>query len=266
MKKVGIHIRLDNTLTECIEKATRLELNTFQSFFIKNSGDYIRPDDHDIKEFLYLRKNFNDIFVHGSFWVNLCNTQEYNLRILKKEINLAKKLEYTHIVLHPGSAKEFQNKMEGIDLLAGRLDKILKQEKNIKIVLENTAHAKYTVGSDLRDFKILQDKLDNQLLYCIDTAHAYSFGYDIATESHTFIHDVDKYIGLENVVLIHLNESMESLGSRKDKHGTPGEGKIGIQGLQNFINNEAFIDKPIILELPHTLSEKEEIAAIQLFK
>ena len=156
MKKIGIHIRLDENLTESVEKALRLEIPIFQSFFIKNSGRYIIPTEDDIRKFLSLRNNFEEIFLHGSFWVNMCSSEEYNLRILKKELELAKRLEYTHIILHPGSAKEFKNKMAGIDLLASRLDKILKKEKKIKILLENTAHAKYTVGSDLKDFKVLQ--------------------------------------------------------------------------------------------------------------
>lgn len=268
MRRLGLHIRIENNLTDCIEKAIRLELTTFQSFFLTTAGEYVDlKNEVDVAHFLKLRQQFGDIFLHGSFWLNLCSSKDYNMRLLKKEIEMAKRLEYTHIVLHSGSAKEFETKIEGIDLLAKRLDKVLKREKNIKIVLENTAHGKRTVGSDLKDFEILQEKLDYQLLYCIDTAHAFCQGYDIKNDPMPFINDVDKYLGLENVVLMHLNESDEGLGSKMDKHGIPSlEGNIGVQALKHFMNLEQFKTLPVILELPPTLREKEEREVLDLFR
>lgn len=265
MKRIGIHIRLDKSILDAPKKADKLELKIFQNFFLTDDGKYIVPSKDEIKDFLNLRKNFGNLFAHCSYWINLCGPKEYNVKLLNKEIEFAKRFEYTHIILHPGSAKELNNREAGIDLLAKRLDKLLKQEKNIKIVLENTAHANFTIGSDLKDFKELQDKLDNQLYYCLDTAHAYAHGYDIANDSKEFIKDVEKYMGIKNVVLIHLNDSMENLGSNKDRHGIPGEGKIGLEPLRNFINIDELQKLPVILELPPDLSDEEERKILDLF-
>lgn len=266
MKRIGIHIRLNNSIMDAIKKAESLDLKIFQNFFLNDDGKYIVLSDTETKDFLKARKNFDAIIAHCSYWINLCNPKEYNVKLLNKEIEMAKRLEYTQIVLHPGSAKELGDKMAGIDLLAKRLDKVLRQNKNIKIVLENTSHANFTVGSSLEDFKILQDKLDNQLNYCLDTAHAYAHGYDIKNDPIKFIEDVRKYMGIQNVVLIHLNDSMESLGSNKDRHGIPGEGKIGLTALQNFIKIDGLATLPVILELPSELDEKSEKEIIELFK
>lgn len=158
MKSLGLHIRIETTMTGCIEKALRLELPVFQSFFVNNDARYIQPTAEDIHTFLKARGNFNELFVHASFWINLCHSNDAIMRLLKREILLAKKLEYTHLVVHPGSAKEYKNKIEGIDVLARRLNEILKREKDIQLILENTAHARYTIGSDLKDFCYLTRK------------------------------------------------------------------------------------------------------------
>jgi len=138
------------------------------------------------------------------------------INILRRELTLAKSLEFTHLVLHPGSAKGAREKSEGIDALARMLNRLLFYERDIKVILENTAHGNMSVGSDLQDFQQLLQKLDQpeRISFCIDTSHAHAFGYDIMDKSAqaSFVDLLDELVGLERIVLIHLNDTKEKRG------------------------------------------------------
>ena len=267
MKKVGLHIRLENRISEVIEKADNLNLPTFQSFLVNNSGKYIKLTEEDARNFVKLRKKYNNIFLHSSFWINLASNKSYNLRLIKKELDLAKELKFTHIIIHPGSAKEHESKEHGIDLLTKRLNKILKEEKDITILLENTAHGKATIGNDILDFEKIQNKVDHQLKYCLDTAHAYAYGYDIKkpTGLEDFLNLIESTMGIENIELIHLNDTTESLGSKNDRHTVPGEGKLGIKTLKNILEHPKLKKIDAVLELPPKASDEQEIKAVNIF-
>jgi len=265
LKKVGLHLRLDNKVTDSIEKATQLELPTFQCFLTNSSGKYVNPNEQEIQDFLKLRKKFKDIFVHSSFWINLANSKSYNLKLIKKELALAKKLQFTHLVIHPGSAKEYETKEEGISFVAKRLNKILSEEKDIKLLLENTAHGKKTIGNDLEDLKKIQEQVNYQLKFCLDMAHAYAYGYDLKKDLDKFLKIVDENIGIANIELIHLNESAEPLGSKRDKHTIPGKGKIGIRALKKILKHPKLKHIPAIVELPPKTTEADESKTINMF-
>jgi deoxyribonuclease IV len=265
LKKVGLHIRIENQINEAIEKALEYKLPTFQCFLVNSYGKYINPTQEEINSFVKKRDSFDKLFIHSSFWINLANSKSYNLRLMKKELELAKKLKFTHVVIHPGSAKEYETKEPGINLLAKRLNKILKDEKEITILLENTAHGKKTIGNDFQDLKKIQEKVDYQLKFCLDTAHAYAFGYDLKKDLDNFLKMVDETIGIKNIELLHLNESAEALGSEKDKHTVPGQGKIGIPALTKILKHPKLKNVPAIIELPPKTSLAQEEKSISLF-
>lgn len=256
MKRVGLHIRL-TTLQNLIEKATQLNVPFFQTFLVSPEGTLVKPTLDDTKFFLSARDAFGNLYLHGSFWINLCSNREYSMHVLKKELALARQLEFTHLILHPGSAKDSATKIDGIDILARMLNKILKTEKTIKIILENTAHGGMTVGNDLNDFALLREKLDYEVQYCLDTAHAYAFGYDIIHNLNDFMNLVDKTIGFDAIALVHLNDTPDALGSKKDRHVIIGDGNLGIEPLKQFVLHPALRHIPIILEPPPVSIDEE---------
>lgn len=266
MNNLGLHLRLFDSFENLAIKANELELTIFQNFLINTAtGKYIKFDSNDIKNFLALRGKFQDLYLHASYWINLCSESDGGVRLLAREIENAKRLEYTHIILHPGSTKGLEDRNRGIDYLAKRLNKICKNEFDLKIVLENTAHGIQNIGSELEDFKLIQDKLDFEVFYCLDTAHAFAQGYDIKNNSDLFINDVKKYMGLDKVVLIHLNDSLEPLGSCRDMHALPGFGDIGLEALKEFISKDIFKQKNVILESPGSSTEEQNKEIIKLF-
>jgi len=268
LSNVGLHFRLTTTLIDLAHKACRLDMPFFQCFFIsQEKGRLVQPKDAEVKLFVALRRQyFNQLYLHGSYWINLSSTEYNGYRTLKRELNIAKKLEFTHMILHPGFAKGAREKSEGIRALVGSLNKLLKSEQDITIVLENTTHGNLSVGSDILDFKQVLFYLDQpeKIAFCIDTSHAYSFGYDLVSdrEQDSFINFLENTIGIDRIILIHLNDSKKKLGSHVDQHAVIGEGYIGKKSLKRFILHPKLRHIPVLLELP-LLSESREHALLK---
>ena len=268
MRPIGLHVRFTGTLQELVHKALTLKARIFQCFFVRQeTGKMVDLTDDEIGEFLTLRrKHFDNLYLHGSYWINLASVRYNGFRAFERELALAKRLEFTHMIVHPGSAKGARNKEVGIDALARVLNRVTKKEQEIQFILENTTHGKLTVGSDISDFNILLHKLDfpDRISFCIDTSHAYGYGYNIVGEheQEKFIQLLDEQIGIEKIVLIHLNDTEEKLGSRIDRHALVGQGMIGEAALRRFVSHPRLQNIPLIMELP-VVSEEQEVAALE---
>ena len=267
MNQIGIHIRLTSTINDVIQKAIRLGLPLFQTFAVTDLGHVIKLEQADIDSYLNLRrKHFKDLYLHSSYWVNLSRDNQKSYKTFLKELNLAKKLEFTHFILHPGAAEMKSKKEAGITILAKHLNSVLSSNLNLTILLENTAHGGRSIGSNLDDFKILLKQINfpEKLQFCIDTSHAYAYGYDLASDTglEQFINVLTETVTLEKIALIHLNDTTEKLGAKIDKHELPGHGLIGKDLLKKFIQHPMLKNIPIIMELPK-LEEPEELTIIQ---
>lgn len=265
--RVGVHIRMRTSLRELQSRADSLDLPFFQCFFVpQETGKLIRITRYDTYEFLkWRRAYFGNLFCHVSYWVNLSSLNANGFTQLLREVSFAQRLEFTHFVLHAGTAKGATAKIEGIDALAKALNSLFSKEPHIVILLENSCHANLAIGSDIHDFKLLLEKINQpeRLQFCIDTAHAYSFGYDIANieVQEQFIDLLEKTIGIERIKLIHLNDTVEQLGSRIDRHAIIGKGLIGKQALHHFALHQRLAHIPLLLELPE-LSMEDELVVL----
>lgn len=267
MNRIGIHIRLTSNIQNVIEKAIRFNLPLFQTFAVTDKGHVIKLATHEIENYLKLRrKHFKNLYLHSSYWVNLSRENLRSYKTFMKELNLAQKLEFTHFILHPGAAEAKNKKENGILTLAKNLNTALTDQPDLILLLENTAHGGRSIGSNLEDFKILLNeiKYPEKIQFCIDTSHAYAYGYDLASPEglHLFIETLKNTVTLKKIDLIHLNDTNENLGAKIDKHHEPGHGLIGKPSLKNFIQHPDLKQIPIIMELPK-LEEADEIKIIQ---
>jgi deoxyribonuclease-4 len=258
-------------LQDVIDKALALEVSFFQCFFVlKSTGRLLTITEAERQAFLTLRRTyFNHLYVHGSYWINLSGLVKISHRALFRELELAKSLEFTHLVLHAGSAKGGKSKSDGIAALAHALNTLLKHEHTIKIMLENTAHGGLSVGGDLYDFVDLLHKLEHpeKITFCIDTAHAYSYGYNLVDDEQreSFVQLLDDTIGIDRISLIHLNDTNEKLGSKVDRHQAIGAGRIGEQALKAFCVHPKLVTIPVLLELPVLVEaqERQQLALVR---
>lgn len=264
MRRIGLHLRLETTLVDLLQKALRFNLDFFQIFLTLRSAGRVLPlNSSDIKEFADLRrKYFKELYLHISYWVNLSTIKKNPHKLLKRELGLARKLEFTHVLFHPGSAKGAKGPKEGIDALAKMVNDLVKKESDFIFVLENVVQKFPSLGGDINHFKLLLEKLDDaeRVRFCIDTAHAFSYGYNLADvdEQEKFVKLLDKKIGLERICLIHLNDNKEDCGLRIDKHAAIGEGKIGFEALKRFVMHPKLKHIPVLSEPPSMSDDKLE--------
>lgn len=254
-RSIGIHIRIQETLSEVMFVAQQLNLEIFQSFIsIKNSGKRLFVDKGHVQKFVSEKHNFDEIFFHGSYKINPSSCVISYHYVLEHEIQLTIELGIPNLILHPGSASNCKNADEAIDALARTLNSMQKKYPSITFILENGAHGNVSIGCDIQDFSKLLVKLNypERIQFCIDTAHAFCYGYDIKEEKkrEDFIQLLEAEIGIQRIRLLHINDTKEQLGSNRDEHAILGEGTIGLQALQAFVLHPKLIHIPIILELP----------------
>lgn len=261
---IGLHLRLATTLPALLMRARELKSSIVQCFFVHQAdSSYVSFAPGELEEsLLIIKKDFLQVYLHGSYWINLAGKRHNGWRVFKRELELAQTLGFTHMIIHPGSAKSCETREEGIELLAKALNKAMSKENSVTIMLENTAHGNMSVGGDLKDFKLLLTQLTHpeKIEFCIDSAHAYSYGYDVSTPEglELFVQEIEDSVGCQRVTLLHLNDIHDDCGSKIDKHMSPGEGKIGAVALQRFMNHPKLCHAGVILELPSIAPQEEE--------
>jgi deoxyribonuclease IV len=271
---IGLHLRLKNSLTQTLQEAISLNLPSFQFFLTKQTtGKYITLNHKDIDEFCQLKKSYiGDIFIHSSYWINpaTSNKDAFNNSklFLRRELKIAKKLEIKYLVLHAGSAKGHRlndddptGKKYGIQTVVKILNNVLKHEPDVFVLLENSAHGKQTIGNDFMDLALIREGIDfpERIGFCLDTAHAFSYGYNLDPIDE-FLELMDKTIGIDNIQLIHFNDTFDAHGSMQDRHALPGQGKIGTATLLKFINHPRLLPIPKIIEHPNSSKNELDVA------
>jgi len=260
VNKIGLHIRLTNTISSVAEKADRLDIPYFQTFLINELKHFVNPQQQDRQQFLALRPKFDKLFLHASYWANCASLQKNIDRLLERELRMAQSLQFDYLVLHPGAFNQQQTRGEGIDLIARRLNKAMKKFSNVTILLENVAHTKRSIGGDIQELRAIYDKINipERLGFCIDTAHAHAYGYDLTNtiSQENFLNLLDETLNINNIHLVHFNDTPQSIGSHIDVHTIPGKGKIGKENLIRLAHHPKLKNIPLILELPIL---KEEI-------
>ena len=259
---------MHDSIAAVLDKAIKYEVPFFQCFLVSTSSrQHIRATDADIEQFMQQRRQrFQQLFVHGSYWINLADTRRSYHPTLMHEVALAKKLSFTHMILHPGSARASDKKMHGIDAVVRTLNSVMHAERDLIFVLENTAHGDRSVGSDIRDFGLIMQKINypERLQFCIDTAHAFAYGYDITSDygRASFINLLVTTIGIDAIALMHVNDSLATCGSRIDCHAMIDQGHIKTEVLKKMVLDPRLAHIPLILELP-VVTEQEEFAMLK---
>lgn len=233
--------------------------NTF-AFFTRNprggKAKAIDPKDVELYRALAEENHFGKIVAHAPYTMNACAAKE-NLRVFARETmadDLAR-MEMTpgnYYNFHPGSHVG-QGTEEGIRKIAEILNAVLTEEQTTIVLLETMAGKGSEVGATFEELRAIMDLVEkkDKLGVCLDTCHVWDGGYDIVGDLDGVLADFDHVIGLSNLKAVHLNDSLNGLGSHKDRHAKIGEGQIGMEALVNVIRHPALQDIPFILETPN---------------
>ncbi|MDN5867894.1 MAG: deoxyribonuclease IV [Candidatus Nitrosocosmicus sp.] len=184
---------------------------------------------------------------------------EKSISVLTEEITRCNILGIPYLVIHLGSHLG-QGPKNGINQLVNACTKSLDAYNDlglprniVKILLENSAGQKNSIGSQVEEIQSIFDILGkNDYGLCMDTCHLFAAGYDLSNESgvSALFDNIDSHLGVENIKIIHLNDSKGDLGSNLDRHYHVGLGKIGVSGLRYLVNYKKFNKVPFIMETP----------------
>jgi deoxyribonuclease-4 len=266
---LGLHVRLKQDLLEVMTAVSHLSLTAVQSFLLNEDGKYLKLSPDVVHEFVNLKKKLDvAYFVHAAYWSSLVNIKSKEFITLCEEAQFASDLHSDGIVIHVGATRAKLDKKDQVKYVAECVNELLLKNPNIPLILENAPHAGRNFGGDLTDFALLYEHIDhkNRVKFCLDTAHAFVFGYDLKNQIvlDDFFKLIAEVIGKNNIALLHLNDSPEPCGSYMDKHAAPGEGLLKEHVLKQILRNDLFLQVPVIAELPGSCPSSDEAKVLHI--
>lgn len=255
---IGCHLSSGGGFTAMAKTAIKLGANTFQ-FFSRNprGGKAKAIDPKDIESFLDIAKenNFSKIVAHAPYTLNLCSAAEHICKFSKdifaEDLERLENIPGSLYNFHPGSHTG-QGAEVGIKKITDVLNEVLNATQTTTVLLETMAGKGSEIGGKFEELRAILDntKLKDKIGVCLDTCHVFDGGYDIVNNLEGVIEEFDKTIGIKKLKAIHINDSKNVCGSRKDRHEQIGKGNIGIKAFKKIINHKYLKDLPFILETP----------------
>jgi deoxyribonuclease-4 len=260
---IGSHVSFtkDKQLLGSVAEALSYGSNTFM--FYTGAPQNTRRERLDInltiKAYDLMAQNNIDaknVVVHAPYIINLANKNNadnysFAISFLKQEISRCETLGITKIILHPGSHVGV-GKEEGIRNIIEALNEVISVEQSVYICLETMAGKGSECGNEFTDLKQIIDgvKYNDKVLVCLDTCHLNDAGYDIS-KFDDLLSQFDSIIGIKKIGCVHVNDSKNNRGDKKDRHENIGLGNIGFDNLLKVIYNEKLKGVPKILETPY---------------
>ena len=261
MLYIGCHLSSSKGFAAMGRQALELGANTFQ-FFTRNprgsqAKDLDEADAAALRDLL-AERGFGPIVAHAPYTLNLCGAEEKN-RLFARETMADDLRRLEHLPgqlynFHPGSHVG-QGIEAGIDLIAQGLNAILRPEQSATVLLETMAGKGSEVGGRFEELRAILDRvmLSDKMGVCLDTCHVSDAGYDLMGDLDGVLTEFDRVIGLEKLRAVHLNDSKNPPGSRKDRHACLGEGTLGLEALGRIVRHPALKRLPFCLETPNDL-------------
>lgn len=261
MFRIGCHLSASKGFLAMGKAAVSVGANTFQ-FFTRNprGGSAKAIDEDDVAAFLQFAAEHDiaQIVAHAPYTLNACaadpNIRRFATETMADDLRRMEYVPGNYYNFHPGSHVK-QGVEVGTDLIVEMLNRILRPEQRTTVLLETMAGKGSEVGRTFEELRAIIDRveLSDHLGVCLDTCHIFDGGYDIVNHLDDVLADFDRVIGLDRLRAIHLNDSLNTLGSHKDRHAKIGEGNIGLEALARVINHPALRHLPFNLETPNEL-------------
>ncbi|MCU0651121.1 MAG: deoxyribonuclease IV [Candidatus Omnitrophica bacterium] len=259
---LGMQVSIAGGVYESIPRARALGCNAMQIFSrdprqwrskkLKNS---------DIEEFKLrrLESGIEKVFIHIPYLINLASPLHGLFRgsitAYVQDMREARALGAEYMVTHMGSHK-MSGEKRGLKKVAIALNRILELtgDSPVKILLENTSGAGSWLGYTFEHHAAIIGRIEQKqrIGVCLDTCHAYTAGFDLSSEAgyNRLMLEIENTVGLKNLILVHLNDTKDALGSHRDRHEHIGKGKIGIAGFRRIVNDSRLQRAAFILETP----------------
>lgn len=262
--RIGIHLSTSGGVFRAAERAHEIGANTFQIF--SSSPRRWRPARIDAAHALQLQElrreyDCTPLVIHTSYLLNLCSQSQEVCRksvaAFRGEVERALALGADYLVLHPGSWRGLTREA-GLSLAAESIakatDGLCLEEDGLRILIENTAGAEFSLGGSFEQVAELVEclKAIAPVGTCLDTCHCHVAGYELVTRNgyEETLHKIDSTIGFSNVAVWHMNDAKAARGSKLDRHENIGQGTIGLEPFGRLLNDERFSHCAFIAETP----------------
>lgn len=279
MLKIGSHIpfKSPNYLVDSVKETINNGANVMMIYLgAPQNSKRVSIEKYNLEQY---QKKFNqiikpeDIIVHAPYIINLANKEKENFakQFLIEEIKRMNYIGAKYIVLHPGASLK-QNVDQAIINLSNNIKDVLKETKDVEIIIETMSGKGTEIGTSLEQLAKIIDLINDQRIgICLDTCHMWDAGYDLKNDfennnGEILFNKLNQLNLLKRIKVIHLNDSKNNIGSHKDRHENIGKGFIGLKALKKFANHPNFDNIPIILETPWVEDKmiyKEEIQMIK---
>ena len=260
--QVGCHVSASGSIDKSVDNAVERNCSAFQIFTRSPRSWHAKDLTKEVIDAFKskLKASKIDRFAtcaHMPYLPNLATPKddafEKSVNTLISEVERCAQLGIPYLVTHLGSHLG-TGEEAGIKKLVEALTKAGQTKNDVMILLENTAGQKNSVGSDFKQLGEIfkQLKPGKKFGICLDTCHAFVAGYDLRTADkvkETF-KEFDKYVGIENLKILHLNDARGELGCNLDRHYHLGLGGIGEEGITSVVKFANKKKIPIILETP----------------
>ena len=276
MKRIGAHVSASGGVSNAPLNAAKIGADAF-AMFVKNQRRWDAPplSAEEIAAFKDALKQSGiraeHVLVHDSYLINLGHPREAerekSLNAFVDEIRRCEALGLRLLNFHPGSHLNEISAQECLDNIAGSLNFAIANTAGVRLVLENTAGQGSNLGYDFAHLAYVIDKISNKdrIGVCIDTCHAFAAGYDLRSPQayERTMSEFDREIGYKFLSGMHLNDTKNELGVRKDRHESLGRGFLGLAAFENIMNDPNIDEIPLILETIDDSLWAEEIAMLR---
>jgi deoxyribonuclease-4 len=275
---LGAHMPISGGLDKAVERGSRVDCETIQIFTKSNQQWRAKPlEAEDIARFQAARQasGIDPIFAHAAYLINLATSDddawEKSLESFIMEVGRCATLKLPYIVVHPG-AHGGAGEDTGLSRITRALDECFNrhQEDRVTVLLEITAGQGTGIGYKFEHLAWIMDRslYPERIGICFDTCHAFAAGYDLRTPEgyEQTIASLDRLVGLENLKVIHLNDSLSNLGGHLDRHTHIGMGKLGLEAFRLLLNDPRLKHLPMVLETPKGPDLKEDVANLSTLR
>lgn len=261
MLNIGCHLSTAKGFLAMGRDALSIGANTFQ-FFTRNprGGQAKAIDQADLDAFLAFaaEHRFVQLLAHAPYTLNPCSadekTRNFALETMQDDLTRMERLPGNLYNFHPGSHVG-QGEDAGIEMIVAQLNAVLTPTLTTTVLLETMAGKGSEVGRTFEELRRILDGvvLQEKMGVCLDTCHINDAGYDVVNDLDGVLETFDRVIGLDRLRAIHLNDSMNPLGARKDRHERIGHGCLGLPAITRIINHPRLRHLPFLLETPNEL-------------
>ena len=256
---IGAHMSSATGFYRMGQNALKIGANTFQFFCRNPRGARAKPlDAEDLAQLrrLLIQNDFGPVVAHAPYIMNPCSRdpgiRDLAAEMMRGDLALMEHLPGNYYNFHPGSHVG-QGTEAGCVQIAAMLNAVIRPEQQTVVLLETMAGKGTEIGGTFQELRSIIDQVAcrEKVGVCMDTCHMSDAGYDILHHLDDVLEEFDRVVGLERLRAIHINDSMNPPGARKDRHARIGEGALGEAFFIALITHPRLRHLPFLLETPN---------------